>query len=85
MYKSCLFLAALLRPEGLRERSPIPIKIGKTNENHARREIMKPLGLFLLMLNMASGIARGRVMSPTTVSRQYGDLNYESLMTLDIQ
>ena len=46
---------------------------------------MKPLGLFLLMLNMASGIARGRVMSPTTVSRQYGDLNYESLMTLDIQ
>ena len=39
------------------------------------------------MVNMASGIARGRVLSPTTaaaveVSHQYGDLSHASLVNI---
>ena len=60
------------------ERSPIPIEIGETDETNP--------SVSYFMVKMANGIARGRVLSPTTtttaaveveVSHQYGDLSHE--------
>ena len=70
------------------ERSFIPIETGETDKNHASKLWNPSVSFF--MVNMASGIARGRVLSPkktttTTaveVSHQYGDLSHARLLNI---
>ena len=61
-------------PKG-RERSPIPIEIGETEQNRAK-EMMKPKRFFSNGQHGNGGIACRHVLSPTVAaaSRKDGDL-----------
>ena len=66
------------------QKKRLPIETGETHENHAQKLWNPSVSFF--MVNMASGIARGRVLSPTTttavVSHQYGDVSHASLLNI---
>ena len=62
----------------------MPIEIGETEENLAFK-LLNPSVSFL-MVNMARGIARGRLLfleaAATTTSRKHGELSHTGLVNI---